>query len=317
VQVVAFGDDVEVLEMENAEGAMSSVIECSGKLRDLNLNTLAFYITEKTKSAVGLTAMSVALKIAAEQVDRFPKNPRTNKPNPTMVILLSDGNPNKGDEQSGIPVNPIPVAREFLAKAGVVMFTIGLGEADDLLMEKLGREVGRGDYLKATSLEQLWHFYDELAGKFSISIKSKKDTAPAGKATPAHPSAAVKPPACKPQPAAGQTGPAPKAKIPTGGTPAAIASKIPTQKVETITVYFTATIGPGEKQVELQVDKNARVESVKQTVGNIFGLFPPDFHLAHGGVTMDENRAVKAYKVEHGDTILIIPASNAGSTRVA
>ncbi len=318
VQVVAFGDDVEVLEMENAEGEMSPVIECSGKLRDLNLNTLAYYITDKAKSAVGLTSMSVALKIAAEQIPHFPMNPRTGRPDPTMVILLSDGNPNKGDEAGGIPVNPIPVAREFLAKEGVVIFTIGLGEADDLLMEKLGREVGRGDYLKATSLLQLWRFYDELANKYSISIKSMKETsmgeivssiphvqaagAPATQATARAP--------------VGTLAPAARAKTPAGGDAQPIASKTPASKAETVKVYFTATIGPGEKQVELEIDKNARIESVKETVGNIFGLFPPDFHLAYGGITLDETRAVKIYHLENGDTILIIPSSTAGGARV-
>ncbi|MEX2680946.1 MAG: hypothetical protein Q6373_005055, partial [Candidatus Sigynarchaeota archaeon] len=185
VQVIAFGDEVEVLEMEDTNGVLSPVIQCSGKLRDLNLNTLAYYITEKTKKAVGLTAMSVALKIAAEQIAQFPVNPRTGKPDPTMIILLSDGNPNKGDEASGIPVNPIPVAREFLTKEGVVIYTIGLGEADDLLMEKLGRDIGRGDYLKATSLLQLWRFYDELAKTFAFSIRPKKDAEPGGSVTSA------------------------------------------------------------------------------------------------------------------------------------
>jgi len=322
VQVIAFGDEVEVLEMENANGVMSPVIQCRGKLRDLNLNTLAYYITEKTKKAVGLTAMSVALKIAAEQIAYFPVNPQTGKPDPTMVILLSDGNPNKGDEASGIPVNPIPVAREFLAKEGVVIYTIGLGEADDLLMEKLGREIGRGDYLKATSLLQLWRFYDELAKTFAISIRPQKETTPGGIVTT--PIASQVPTMAEPAPvhepeevrSSQKTGGIPaaitKAKTPAGSTGEQLASKTPVTKAETIKVFFQATIGPGEKQIELEIDKNARIESLKQTVGNIFGLFPPDFHLVHGGITLDETRAIKVYHVEDGDTVLIVPASTAG-----
>ncbi|MBN2153538.1 MAG: VWA domain-containing protein [Candidatus Lokiarchaeota archaeon] len=325
VQVVAFGDDVEVLEMENAEGAMSPVIECSGQLRDLNLNTLAYYITDKTKKAVGLTAMSVALKIAAEQIAHFPTNPRTGKPDPTMVILLSDGNPNKGDEATGIPVNPIPVAREFLAKEGVVIYTIGLGEADDLLMEKLGRDVGRGDYLKATNLLQLWRFYDDLASKFSISIRSEREVPPGGIVTPsiAGPAPAAPEPEHGPEEMSQpeESGGAPiavtKAKTPAGSAGTQIASKTPVTKSETIKVFFQATIGPGEKQIELEIDKNTRIENLKVTVGNIFGLFPPDFHLVYGGITMDETRAIKVYHVDNGDTILIVPASTAGGISIA
>ncbi|MFX0102823.1 MAG: hypothetical protein ACFFCS_24860, partial [Candidatus Hodarchaeota archaeon] len=72
VQLITFGDDVEVLEVENEDGKMSPVIECTGKMRELNLNTIAWYIIEKSKKVTGLTAMSVALKIAAEQIKFFP-----------------------------------------------------------------------------------------------------------------------------------------------------------------------------------------------------------------------------------------------------
>ncbi|MHA1714540.1 MAG: hypothetical protein ACTSXP_02760, partial [Promethearchaeota archaeon] len=67
VQLITFGDDVEVLEMQNEEGVMSPVIKCTGKMREISLNTIAYFVIDKCKTATGLTAMSVALKIAAEQ----------------------------------------------------------------------------------------------------------------------------------------------------------------------------------------------------------------------------------------------------------
>ena len=42
------------------------------------------------------------------------------------------------------------------------------------------------------------------------------------------------------------------------------------------------------------------------------GLNPSDFHLSHGGVTMDEANPLADYDVDNGDTVLLIPASTAG-----
>ena len=73
-----------------------------------------------------------------------------------------------------------------------------------------------------------------------------------------------------------------------------------------------STIGPGEKKEKLTVNDGNCVEDIKQTLGNLYGLDPNDFHLSSGGVTMDENSALKDYHVNDGDDILLIPASTAG-----
>ena len=54
------------------------------------------------------------------------------------------------------------------------------------------------------------------------------------------------------------------------------------------------------------------VDDIKQTLGNLFGLDPDEFHISSGGVTMDENNQLKDYNVHDGDDILLIPASTAG-----
>jgi len=77
-------------------------------------------------------------------------------------------------------------------------------------------------------------------------------------------------------------------------------------------LYFTSTIGPGEKRLKLLVDDANNVSAVKQTIGNIFGLDPADFHLSSGGVTMDDNSPLSSYNVNDGDEVLLIPASTAG-----
>lgn len=79
-----------------------------------------------------------------------------------------------------------------------------------------------------------------------------------------------------------------------------------------VTLYFMSTIGPGEKKEKLTVNNGNRVKDIKQTLGNLFGLNPNDFHLSSGGVTMDEGSHLDDYNVSNGDDILLIPASTAG-----
>ncbi|MHA1266701.1 MAG: ubiquitin-like domain-containing protein [Candidatus Helarchaeota archaeon] len=96
----------------------------------------------------------------------------------------------------------------------------------------------------------------------------------------------------------------------------AIASKTPAAKPSVagkkVNLFFTSTIGPGEKKEKLLVDTGNQVGAIKTTVGNLFGLNPSDFHLSYGGVTLDETSPLEEYNVSDGDTVLLIPASTAG-----
>ncbi len=102
-------------------------------------------------------------------------------------------------------------------------------------------------------------------------------------------------------------------KTPVAPKPA-IASKTPAsgQGGKELSLYFTSTIGPGEKKQKLLVNTANQVGAIKQTVGNMFGLNPSDFHLSHGGVTLDEGAPLGNYSMQDGDTLLLIPASTAG-----
>ena len=95
-----------------------------------------------------------------------------------------------------------------------------------------------------------------------------------------------------------------------------VKSKTPATKTPSagkkLTLYFTSTIGPGEKKEKLSVNDSNHVDDIKSTLGNIYGLDPNDFHLSSGGVTMDENNPLREYDVTNGDDILLIPASTAG-----
>ena len=95
-----------------------------------------------------------------------------------------------------------------------------------------------------------------------------------------------------------------------------VESKTPSTKIihggKKISVYFMSTIGPGEKKQKLTVNDGNLVGDIKETVANLFGLDPADFHLSCGGVTMDETNSLSHYNVSDGDDILLIPASIAG-----
>jgi len=89
-------------------------------------------------------------------------------------------------------------------------------------------------------------------------------------------------------------------------------TKSPSDTGKKIALYFMSTIGPGEKKHKLVVYTGNIVEQIKETVGNLFALNPLDFHLSHGGITLDEKNSLSEYDVKDGDDILLIPASVAG-----
>lgn len=95
-----------------------------------------------------------------------------------------------------------------------------------------------------------------------------------------------------------------------------VKSKTPATKTPSggkkLTLYFMSTIGPGEKKEKLTVNDSNRVRDIKQTLGNLYGLDPNDFHISSGGVTLDEDNSLGDYDVSDGDDILLIPASTAG-----
>ena len=97
-------------------------------------------------------------------------------------------------------------------------------------------------------------------------------------------------------------------------TPEKVVSKTPAPRVsgDDLSIFLMSTIGPGEKKQKLLVNTGNTVGDIKRTVGSMFGVDPSDFHLSHGGITMDDGNYLKDYPVKDGDTVLLIPASTAG-----
>lgn len=101
---------------------------------------------------------------------------------------------------------------------------------------------------------------------------------------------------------------------------AEIKSKTPTQTKTPVSglsagpkknIFFKSTVGP-ERTEKLSVGEKTPVRDVRDTLANIFGLSPDDFHLSHAGRTLTEDAPIGDYGVANGDEILLIPHSTAG-----
>ncbi|HUU79377.1 MAG TPA: VWA domain-containing protein [candidate division Zixibacteria bacterium] len=168
--ILSFAGDVDVFEVEYGSAGPTPVISCTGAAKDAGLEVIADYISKRCSTGGGLTFMSGALQQAYEMTKRFEPNSITGKMNPSMVVLLTDGQPNKGN---GLGINPVPIVRKCARDfPNTVLYTIGLGEADKRLLKRLS-EIGRGEFYEANDLGELTKFYDLLARRFMIALKTE------------------------------------------------------------------------------------------------------------------------------------------------
>ncbi|TFG25532.1 MAG: hypothetical protein EU529_00540 [Promethearchaeota archaeon] len=79
-----------------------------------------------------------------------------------------------------------------------------------------------------------------------------------------------------------------------------------------INVFILSLLKPGEKTRDLSINLNIKISALKETVGNLFGLAPVNFHLSSGGIILSENTQIKDYDIEDGDEIVVIPSRVAG-----
>ena len=164
IQILTFSSEVETFELNG-----STVISAVGETKKAGIESIIGHVVKKTSESSGLTFLSGAIDKAYKSIENFNVASH-GKRNPTMIVLLTDGNPNKGN---GVGVNPIPVLKRHIQNhPETALYAIGLGEADRLMLRKLG-ELGRGGSLMADDLETLVDFYDSLAQNFQMVIKSK------------------------------------------------------------------------------------------------------------------------------------------------
>ncbi len=84
------------------------------------------------------------------------------------------------------------------------------------------------------------------------------------------------------------------------------------EEIKELYIHFMSTIGPGEKKEKLLINPRSNVRTIKESVGNLFGLGPNEFYLSYGGVTMEETNLIMDYDIKDDDTILLLPTSTAG-----
>lgn len=169
LSIISFAGDVDVFEVDYGTGNPTPVIACTGQAKSAGLEIIADYVSKRCSTGGGLTFMSGALQQAYEMTAKFEPNSITGKMNPAMIVLLTDGQPNKGN---GLGINPVPIARKCGRDyPNTVLYTIGLGEADNRLLKRLS-EIGRGEFYEANDLGELTKFYDLLARRFMIALKT-------------------------------------------------------------------------------------------------------------------------------------------------
>ncbi len=169
LSIISFAGDVDVFEVDYGTNGPTPVISCTGKAKSAGLEVIAEYVSKRCSKGGGLTFMSGALQQAYEMTTKFEPNSITGKMNPTMIVLLTDGQPNKGN---GLGINPVPIVRKCARDyPNTVLYTIGLGEADNRLLKRLS-EIGRGEFYEANDLGELTKFYDLLARRFMIALKT-------------------------------------------------------------------------------------------------------------------------------------------------
>jgi uncharacterized protein YegL len=166
VQILTFSDEIERFTLQN-----NQVIKCVGEAKKAGVESIIRHVVEKCQSSSGLTFLSGAIEEAFQSLEAFSENPAIKARNPTMIIILTDGAPNKGGSNADVPVNPVPVLKRNIEQhLDAVTYLIGLGEADRLMLKKLG-EIGRGGSLMADDMESLVKFYDSLAQNFQVTVK--------------------------------------------------------------------------------------------------------------------------------------------------
>jgi len=172
LSIISFAGDVDVFEVDYGTKGPTPVISCTGEAKSAGLEVIAEYVSKRCSKGGGLTFMSGALQQAYEMTSNFAPNSITGKMNPTMIVLLTDGQPNKGN---GLGINPVPIVRKCARDyPNTVLYTIGLGEADNRLLKRLA-EIGRGEFYEANDLGELTKFYDLLARRFMIALKTEAE----------------------------------------------------------------------------------------------------------------------------------------------
>ena len=161
VSVIRFADEAQILPFGN-NYYMDSASGKKGVLEDA-----ARMIVDRIGNAYGQSTRMGSAMIKAHQVlTEFDKLSIGN-PQPTMIILLTDGIPTDGDDF-------LKTIKIFAENPNVVIYIVGLGNPDDEMMTRAAVLCG-GEYFKPDDAGELLIWYSKRARDLTVKMKAHKD----------------------------------------------------------------------------------------------------------------------------------------------
>jgi hypothetical protein len=161
VSVIRFADEAQILPFGNSY-YMDSASGKKGVLEDA-----ARMIVDRIGNSYGqATNMSSAMDKAYQVLTEFDKLSLGN-PQPTMILLLTDGIPTDGDAF-------LKSIKNFAGNPNVVIYIIGLGNPDDEMMTRAAQLCG-GEYFKPEDAGELLIWYSKRARDLTVKMKAHKD----------------------------------------------------------------------------------------------------------------------------------------------
>jgi len=161
VSVIRFADESQILPFGNSF-YMDSASGKKGVLEDA-----ARMIVDRIGNSYGqATNMSSAMVKAHQVLTEFDKMSAGN-PQPTMVVLLTDGIPTDSDAF-------LKSIKIFAENPNVVIYIVGLGNPDDELMTRAAVLCG-GEYFKPEDAGELLIWYSKRARDLTVKMKAHKE----------------------------------------------------------------------------------------------------------------------------------------------
>jgi hypothetical protein len=161
VSVIRFADESQILPFGNSF-YMDSASGKKGVLEDA-----ARMIVDRIGNSYGqATNMSSAMVKAHQVLTEFDKMSAGN-PQPTMVVLLTDGIPTDSDAF-------LKSIKIFAENPNVVIYIVGLGNPDDELMTRAAILCG-GEYFKPEDAGELLIWYSKRARDLTVKMKAHKE----------------------------------------------------------------------------------------------------------------------------------------------
>jgi len=160
VSVIRFADEAQILPFGNSY-YMDSASGKKGVLEDA-----ARMIVDRIGNSYGQStnmadAMDKAYQVLTEFDRLTPENPQ-----PTMILLLTDGIPTDGDAF-------LKSIKNFAGNPNVVIYIIGLGNPDDEMMTRAAHLCG-GEYFKPENAGELLIWYSKRARDLTVKMKAHK-----------------------------------------------------------------------------------------------------------------------------------------------